>query len=61
MFLNKVQQSYCYAQLCNYKEEVVFKPINSQLNILVDCNLSFTMSLNASMFEVDGQSVPPFS
>ena len=48
MFLNKVQQSYCCTQLCNYREEFVFKPISNQLNILVSSNLSLTRSLNAS-------------
>ena len=33
MFLSKVQQFYCYIQLCNYREEFVF-------NILLGCNLS---------------------
>ena len=42
MFLSKVQQSYCYIQLRNYKEEFVLKPINNQLNILVGCNLIYT-------------------
>ena len=53
MFLSKVQQSYCYTQLCNYREEFVFKPISSQFNIVADCNLSFTRSLNASYLEMD--------
>ena len=51
MFLSKGQQSYCYPQLCNYKEEFVF---SNQLNIVVDCNLNFTRSLNASYIEMDG-------
>ena len=54
MFLRKVQQSYCYTQMCNYKEEFVLKPISNQLNILVGCNLSFIGSLNASYLEMDG-------
>ena len=29
MFLSKVQQSYCYTQLCNYRDEIVFKPISN--------------------------------
>ena len=33
-------KSYCYTQLCNYREEFVFKPISNQLNILVGCNLN---------------------
>ena len=32
MFLSKEQQSYCYTQLYNYKEEFVFEPIRSQFN-----------------------------
>ena len=35
MFLTKVQQSYCYTQLCNYREEFLIKPISNQLNILL--------------------------
>ena len=38
MFLTKVQQSYCYTKLCNYKEEFVLKPISNIPNILVRCN-----------------------
>ena len=34
--------------MCNYREEFVFKPISSQFNIVVGCNLSFTRFLNAS-------------
>ena len=41
MFLNKVQQSYCYNQLSNHREEFVFKPVSNQLNILLGWNLSF--------------------
>ena len=44
----------CYTQLCNYREEFVFKPISNQLNILADSNLSFTRSLNVSYLEMDG-------
>ena len=54
MFLSKVQQSYCYTQLCNYREQFVFKPISSQFNIVVGCNLSFNRSLNACYVEMDG-------
>ena len=54
MILSKVQQSYSYTQLCNYREEFVFKPISNQLNILVGCNLSFTGPSNASYFEMVG-------
>ena len=32
----------------------IFKLISNQLNILVGCNLTFTKSLNASYFEMDG-------
>ena len=53
MFSSKVQQSYCYTQLRDYREKFVFKPINSQFNI-VGCNLSFTRFLNGSYLEVDG-------
>ena len=35
MFLTKVQQSYCYTKLCNYREEFVFKSISNIPNILV--------------------------
>ena len=51
MFLNKVQQSYCFTHLCNYREGF---PISNQLNILVGCNLSFTRSLNASYLKMGG-------
>ena len=54
MLLSKAQQSYCYTQLCNYREEFVLKPFSDWLNILVTCNLSFTWSLNASYLEIDG-------
>ena len=37
MFLTKVQQSYCYTKLCNYREEFVLKPISNIPNILVCC------------------------
>ena len=40
MFLSKIQQSDCYTQLCNYRED--FKLISNQLNIRVGCNLGFT-------------------
>ena len=57
MFLSKVQQNFCYSQLCNYKEEFfLFKPISNQLNILVGCNLSFSRSLNAFYLELDKSS-----
>ena len=55
MLWSKVQQSYCYTQLCNYREEFLFKYFGNQLNIL--CNLSFARSLSASYFEMDGQSL----
>ena len=42
MFLNKVQQSYFYTQLCNYREEFVIQPISNKFNNLVGCNLNFT-------------------
>ena len=45
--VNKICKSYCYTQLCNYREQFVFKPISSQFNIVAGCNLSFTRSLNA--------------
>ena len=54
MFLSKVQQSYCYTQMCNHKEKFVFKPISNQLNTLVGFNLSFTWLLNASYLKKDG-------
>ena len=54
MFLSKVQQSYYYTQLCNYREEFVFKPISSPFNIFVECNLNFTKSLNASNLKMGG-------
>ena len=38
MFLTKVQQSYCYTKLCNYREEIAPKPISNTPNILVCCN-----------------------
>ena len=49
--LSKVQQSYCYTELCNYREEFVFKPISSQFKIFVGCNLNLTRSLMASYLE----------
>ena len=49
IFLSKLQQSYCYTQLYNYREEFAFKSISNQLSIIVGCNLSFPMSLNASL------------
>ena len=39
MFLRKVQQSYCYTKLCNYREGFVLKPISNIPNILACCNL----------------------
>ena len=53
MFLSKVQQSYCYTQLWNYKQEFVFKPVSTQFNIAVDCNLNFTESLIAFYLKMD--------
>ena len=38
MFLSKVQQSYCYTQLCNYREKFVYKPISSEVNKISCCN-----------------------
>ena len=35
MVLTKIQQSYCYTKLCNYKEEIVLKSISNIPNILV--------------------------
>ena len=40
IFLNKVQQSYCYTQFCNYREEFEFKPISSEFNIVLDTSFS---------------------
>ena len=54
MFLNKIQQSYCYIQLCNYRKVFVFEPISNQLDILVGWNLSFARCLNPSYLEMDG-------
>ena len=54
MFLSKVQQSYCYTQLSNYRKKMAFKPISSQFNIFVGCNLNFTGSLNAFNLKIDG-------
>ena len=51
MFLSKVQQSYCYTQLCDYKEESVFKRISNPLNFLMG---SFTRSLNGFYLKMDG-------
>ena len=53
MFLSKVQQSYCYTQLCNYKQVFVFKPVSTQFNIAVDRNLNFTESLIAFYLKMD--------
>ena len=53
MFLSKVQQSYCYIQLYNFREEFVFESINSQSDIVLGCHLSFTRALNASYLEID--------
>ena len=46
MLLSKVQQSYCFSQLCNYGEAFLFKPICNQLNIISGCNLGLIKSLN---------------
>ena len=54
MFLSKVQQSNCYTQLYNYREEFILKLISNQLNILVGCNLTFTRSVNVSYLQMDG-------
>ena len=54
MFLRKVQQSNFYTQLCNNRDEFVFKPISSQFNIVLGGNLSFTTSSNVSYLEIDG-------
>ena len=44
-----------YGRVTNTLKYVfIFKPISNQLNILVGCNLSFTKSLNACYFEMDG-------
>ena len=45
--------SYCDTQLCNCREEFVFKPITNQFDIFVGCNLSFNRSINASYLEMD--------
>ena len=54
MFLSKIQQSYCYTQMCNYRKVFVYEPVNNQFQIFVGCNLSFIRSLNASYLEMDG-------
>ena len=44
-----------YSRVTNTLKYVfIFKPFSNQLNIFVGCNLSFTKSLNASYFEMDG-------
>ena len=53
MFLSKIQQSYCYTQLCNYRETFIFEPVSNQLQIFGNCNFSFTRSLNVSYLEMD--------
>ena len=40
--------------MCIYRKAFAFKPISNQFNILADCNLSFTKSLNNSYLEMDG-------
>ena len=40
IFLSKVQQSYCYTQFCNYREEFEFKLISSEFNIVFDTSFS---------------------
>ena len=52
MSLSRIQQSYCYTQLCNYRKAFLFEPISKQLQIFVDCNLSFTSSSNTSCLEM---------
>ena len=47
MFLSKVEQSYCFSLLCNYREAFPFKPICNQLNIIAGYSLGFNRSLNA--------------
>ena len=54
MFLRKIQQSYFYTDLSNYREEFVLKVISNISNILVCCNLYFTRSLNNFYFQMDG-------
>ena len=51
MFISKVQQSYCFTHLCNYREAFIF---NNQLNILVAFNISLTRSLNVSYLKMGG-------
>ena len=51
MFFKKVQQSYRYTKLCNYREEFVHKPISNISSILVCWNLSLTWSLNVFTFK----------
>ena len=41
MFLSKVQQRYYYTQLCNYREEFVFKSTSSQFNIFGGLQFNF--------------------
>ena len=38
MFLTKLQQSYCYTKLCNYRDEFVLKLISNIPNILACSN-----------------------
>ena len=57
MFLSKIQQSYCYTRLCNYREAFVFKPISNQLNILVGCSLSFIRYINASNLNMNDDNL----
>ena len=51
MFFKKVQQSYRYTKLCNYREEFVHKPISNISSILVCWNLSLTRPLNVFTFK----------
>ena len=40
--------------MCIHGKAFIFKPISNQLNILVGYKLSFTKSLNAPCFQMDG-------
>ena len=52
IFLTKVQLSYCYTKLCNYREEFVFKPIIKHTKYSCVLQLSFTRSLNDFYFQM---------
>ena len=41
MFLSKIQQSYCYIQLCKYRKAFVFESVSNELQFFLELQFKF--------------------